>query len=148
MSHYANVERVGMEGLANGFIESGGDGYEGEISVEGINLSPIVGVMFKQEGSVYLWLKRKDMLVYNANEQRYTSRKKEPRWEAYLKKQMMDNTVAFKGEFVFMRFRFSIVGVWDKVFGHSKKRINFFVDRLPMDKQNIIQGIRRRNNES
>lgn len=130
----------------NGYLErkSGGK-YEGEISIEGISLSPIVGVMFKQDGKNYLWLRRKDMLVYNSEEQRYIKKKREPRWEAYLEKQMKDDVVAYKGEFPFLRFRFSIVGVWDSVIGRDKNRINFFVERLPMERQDIIHGINKRN---
>lgn len=130
----------------NGYLErSAGGNYEGRISVEGIDLSPITGVMFKQDSKSYLWLRRKDILEYDYDQQRYISRKREPRWEAYLEKQMDGNVVAFKGEFLFMRFRFSITGVWDGVFGKDKSRINFFVDRVPMDRQDIIQGLSKRN---
>lgn len=130
----------------NGYLErSVGGNYEGRISVEGIDLSPITGVMFKQDSKSYLWLRRKDILEYDYDQQRYISRKREPRWEAYLEKQMDGNVVAFKGEFLFMRFRFSITGVWDGVFGKDKSRINFFIDRVPMDRQDIIQGLSKRN---
>lgn len=130
----------------NGYLErSAGGNYEGRISVEGIDLSPITGVMFKQDNKSYLWLRRKDILEYDYDQQRYISRKREPRWEAYLEKQMDGNVVAFKGEFLLMRFRFSITGVWDGVFGKDKSRINFFVDRVPMDRQDIIQGLSKRN---
>lgn len=130
----------------NGYLERGAGGnYEGRISVEGIDLSPITGVMFKQDSKSYLWLRRKDILEYDYDQQRYISRKREPRWEAYLEKQMDGNVVAFKGEFLFMRFRFSITGVWDGVFGKDKSRINFFIDRVPMDRQDIIQGLSKRN---
>lgn len=129
----------------NGYLERKvGGKYEGEISIEGISLSPISGVSFKQDGKMYLWLKRKDMLVYDPMTQSYSTRKKEPRWEAYLEKQMEGQTVAYKGEFLFMRFRFSIVGVWDSVLGKEKTRMNFFVERLPMDRQDIINGINQR----
>lgn len=130
----------------NGYLErSAGGNYEGRISVEGIDLSPITGVMFKQDSKSYLWLRRKDILEYDYDQQRYISRKREPRWEAYLEKQMDGNVVAFKGEFLLMRFRFSITGVWDGVFGKDKSRINFFIDRVPMDRQDIIQGLSKRN---
>lgn len=130
----------------NGYLErSVGGNYEGRISVEGIDLSPITGVMFKQDSKSYLWLRRKDILEYDYDQQRYISRKREPRWEAYLEKQMDGNVVAFKGEFLLMRFRFSITGVWDGVFGKDKSRINFFIDRVPMDRQDIIQGLSKRN---
>lgn len=124
----------------NGYLErKSGGRYEGEIFVEGINLSPIQGVMFKQNDKNYLWLRRKDMLVYNADAQRYDTRKREPRWEAYLEKQVDGDVVAFKGEFPFMRLRFSIVGVWDYVLGRDKSRINFFIERLPMERQDLIK---------
>ena len=124
----------------NGYLErKSGGRYEGEMSIEGITLSPIVGVMFVQDDKNYLWLRRKDMLVYNPDEQRYIPRKREPRWEAYLEKQVDGNTVAYKGEFPFMRFRFSIEGVWDSVVGRDKNRINFFVERLPIEKQDLLK---------
>lgn len=130
------------DSYVSGYLEKTKEGkYEGEIKVEGISLSPISGVMFKQNGKVYLWLKRKDMLVYDHDRQTYIARKREPRWEVYLEKQLKDEAIAFRGEFVFMRFRFSIVGTWDKVLGRGKNRINFFVERLPMNRQNIINSI-------
>lgn len=124
----------------NGFIKRVGEGrYEGNISIEGINLSPIVGTLFKKEDKTYLWLRRKDMLVYDDKEQRYKKRKREPRWEAYLGKTVGDNTVSFRGEFPFMRWRFSIVGVWDKVEGRDTQRLNFYVERLPLERQDLLR---------
>lgn len=134
----------------NGYIErKSGGRMEGVISIEGIDLSPITAVMFKKDGVNYLWLRRKDMLEYDDKQQVYITRKREPQWEAYLEKQLQDGTVAYKGEFPFMRFKFSIVGVWDKVIGRETSRMNFFVERLPMARQDIINGIyeRRRNEQ-
>lgn len=130
----------------NGYLErKSNDKYEGNIVIEGIDLSPITGVFFKQEGKNYLWLRRKDMLEYDYEQQQYKTRKREPRWEAYLEKKFADNSaVAYNGEFYFMRFRFSIVGVWDSVLGMEKSRMNFFVERMPMSEQNIINGINKR----
>lgn len=132
----------------NGYIERKGNGaFEGKISIEGIDLSPIAAVMFEDDGKNYLWLKRKDMLVYDAEQQRYLTRKREPQWEAYLEKQMQNNTVEYKGEFFFMCLRFSIVGVWDRILGKDKSRMNFFIERFPMSQQNIINGITKQNNK-
>ena len=133
----------------NGYIQrkSGGT-YEGDISIEGISLAPIVGVFFKQDGKNYLWLRRKDILEYDFEQQQYRNRKREPRWEAYLEKQMSDNSVvAYRGEFYFMRFKFSIEGVWDAVCGMDNSRINFYIERLPMNQQDIINGITNRNKD-
>lgn len=132
----------------NGYIERKSNGaFEGKVSIEGIDLSPIAAVMFEDDGKNYLWLKRKDMLVYDAEQQRYLTRKREPQWEAYLEKQMQNNTVEYKGEFFFMCLRFSIVGVWDKILGKDKSRMNFFIERFPMSQQNIINGITKQNNK-
>lgn len=125
----------------SGYLERTKEGkYEGELYCEGISLSPICGVLFKKEGKTYLWLKRKDILVYDAQEQRYIKRKREPRWEAYLEKQLDQASIAYKGKFSLMRFRFSITGIWDRVFGRTNERLNFFVERLPMNEQDIING--------
>lgn len=128
----------------NGYLERTTDGrYEGEITIEGVSLSPIVGVLFQKDDKTYLWLRRKDMLVYDESTQKYLTRKREPRWEAYLEKQVSNDAVAFKGEFPLIRWRFSIVGVWDSVFGREKSRINFFVDRLPMERQDLLKGYKK-----
>jgi len=133
----------------NGYIErkSGGK-YEGEISVDSVNLSPITAVSFKQDNNTYLWLRRKDMLVYDENKQQYLTKKREPRWEAYLEKQMEGNTVAYRGEFYFLMFKYEIVGVWDSVYGKEKSRMNFFIERLPMERQDIINGINEQRNKN
>lgn len=133
----------------NGYIERRSEGkYEGSVKIEGIDLSPIQAVFFKQESESYIWLRRKDALSYNYELQTYVTKKREPRWEAYLKKQTdEDNVVAYKGEFYFMRFKFSIVGVWDSVDGIRKNRLNLFVERLPMNKQDIINKLRTNNGQ-
>ena len=129
----------------NGYIErKSGGGYDGVLKIDSIDISPITAVAFKNEGKTYLWLKRKEMLVYDENTQQYLSRKREPRWEAYLEKQMDGSTIAYKGEFHFLMFKYEIVGIWDSVLGKEKSRMNFFVERLPMEKQDIINGINKR----
>lgn len=129
----------------NGYIQRSKDGkLFGELKIDGVDMSPIVGVMFKNDGETFLWLRRKDMLIYDVDEQKYIARKREPRWEAYLEKKLDGNTVTFRGEFYFLRIRYSIVGVWDKVLGASDSRLNLFVDRLPMNEQDIILGIQQK----
>lgn len=140
-----------MTDYVNGYIERcAGGTYEGRITIEGILLDGgIVGMYFKQDERNYLWLKRKRVLEYNERKMSYDTREAKPHWECYLQKQMDDNTVAYKGEFTFMRFRFSIVGVWDRILGTDKKhRLNLFVERLPMAQQTIINGIKERNNNA
>lgn len=133
----------------NGYIErKSGGGFDGALMIESIDISPITAVAFKEGDKTYLWLRRKDMLVYDEKTQQYKTRKREPRWEAYLEKQMDGNTVAYKGEFHFLMFKYEIVGVWDKVFGKEKSRMNFFVERLPMQKQDIINGINKRKSSN
>lgn len=129
----------------NGYIErkAGGE-YLGEVKIEGIDLSPIIAQYFKQDGENYLWIRRKPLLEYDADTQKYTKREREPQFEAYLKKQLEDKTFAYVGEFIFMRFRFKIVGIWDTILGLDKKRLNLFIDRLPMSEQTIINGINER----
>lgn len=131
---------------ANGYIQRVSDGkYEGEIKVEGISLSPICGVTFTEDGKNYLWLRRKDILEYDHEQQAYITRRREPQWEAYLEKQLQGGAVEYKGEFYFIHTKFSIVGVWDSVLGMDKQRMNFFVERLPRDKQDIINRISEMN---
>ena len=134
-------------GYTNGYIErkSGGK-YEGSVSVQGIDLSPIEATFFKSEDDSYLWLKRKPIMEYDMESQSYTTRQRRPSFEAYLKKQAENNVVAYKGEFMFMRFRFSISGVWDGVIGKDAQRLNLFVERLPMSQQTILNDINGRKN--
>jgi hypothetical protein len=98
-------------------------------------------VYFKDNGENYLWIKRKKVLEYDFESQTYKEREAKPQFEAYLKKQVDGNVVAYKGEFAFMRFKFSITGVWDKVLGKDKQRLNLFVERLPLSQQTIINSI-------
>lgn len=135
----------------NGFLERRPNGsYLGELYIYGINISPIDGVYFKDNGVGYLWLKRRRILEYDDVTETYVERDAKPKWEAYLKKQIDNNVVTYKGEFTFMRFRFSIIGIWDKVFGtDSRRRLNLIVERLPLQHQTIINSIneRRRNEQ-
>lgn len=132
-----------LNGYTNGYLERRSNGrYEGELSIEGVDLSPIIGVYFKDGDKSYLWLKRKTMLEYDNKSQTYKERQKEPRWQAYLQKQVDGNGIAYRGEFVFFHFKFEIYGIWDNVLGMADKhRLNLFVDRLPMKDQTIILSI-------
>ena len=131
-----------VEDYINGYIQrSQGGAYDGKITIEGILLPAISAVFFKDNGDNYLWLKRKKVLDYDFESQTYKEREAKPQFEAYLKKQVDGNVVAYKGEFAFMRFKFSITGVWDKVLGKEKQRLNLFVERLPMSQQTIINSI-------
>lgn len=129
----------------NGYIQrTKGGSYEGRVTIDGVTLPTITAVFFRDGDENYLWLKRKKVLDYNFESQSYKEREAEPRWEAYLKKQLKGSTVAYKGEFMFLRFRYSIVGVWDGVFGKDEQRLNLFVERLPMSEQTIVKGINKR----
>lgn len=147
---YADVNPIGMnEDYINGFIErKSGGAHEGVLSIEGILLSSITAVYFKDDGENYLWLRRKKVLEYDPELQAYRERDAKPHFEAYLKKQINGGTIAYKGEFVFMRFRFSIIGIWDRILGHDKQRLNLFVERLPMSQQTIINSINESRKEN
>lgn len=126
-----------------GYIERCPNGrYGGKVNIEGVVLNGVVGVYFKKDGDSYLWLRREKVLEYDEKTMTYKEREARPQWEAYLKKQLEDDTVAYKGEFNFLRFRFSIVGVWDRILGNDKRqRLNLYVERLPTSHQVIINAI-------
>lgn len=127
----------------NGYVERKKDGtYGGSLTIEGITLQGgITAVYFKDDGENYLWIRRKKVLEYDFESQSYKEREAKPQFEAYLKKQIDNGSVAYKGEFAFMRFKYSITGVWDKVLGNDKRRLNLFVERLPLSQQTIINSI-------
>ena len=126
----------------NGYVErKQGGRYEGKLSIDGILLPSITATYFKDDGENYLWIRRKKVLEYDFETQTYKEREARPQFEAYLKKQLDNGTVAYKGEFAFMRFKYSIIGVWDKVLGNDKQRLNLFVERLPLTQQTIINSI-------
>lgn len=132
----------------NGYIQRTKSGsHEGRVVIDGISLPEITAIYFKENGESYLWLKRKKVLDYDFESQSYKEREAEPKWEAYLKKELEDNVVAYKGEFYFLRFKYSIVGVWDNVLGKDKQRLNLFIERLPLSQQNIINGINERKKD-
>jgi hypothetical protein len=132
-----------IDDYVNGYVERRKDGtYGGSLTIEGINLQGgITATYFKDDGENYLWIRRKKVLEYDFESQAYHERDARPPFEAYLKKQLNDGTVAYKGEFAFMRFKYSITGVWDKVLGNDKHRLNLFVERLPLSQQTIINSI-------
>ena len=131
-----------VEDYINGYIQrSQGGAYDGKITIEGILLPAISAVFFKDNGENYLWLKRKKVLDYDYESQTYKEREAKPQWEVYMKKQLEDNVVAYKGEFFFLHFKYSISGVWDKVLGNEKQRMNLFVERLPLSQQTVINAI-------
>lgn len=131
-----------IDDYINGYVErKQGGRYEGKLSIDGILLPSITATYFKDDGENYLWIRRKKVLEYDFETQTYKEREARPQFEAYLKKQLDGDTVAYKGEFFFMRFKYSITGVWDKVLGNDKQRLNLFVERLPLTQQTIINSI-------
>ena len=131
----------------SGYIQKTKKGtLEGELSIYGVDISPVHATMFEKDGDNYLWLRRKDIMEYDFDIMSFKTRKARPKWEVYMKKQIKDGTVCYKGEFVFLRFKYSITGLWDRVLGMEKSRMNLFVDRLPQEKQDIINKINKRMN--
>ena len=129
----------------NGHIQRNSGGrYTGQVSVDGIDLSPIEATFFETEGKNYLWLKRQPVKEYDWETSTFKTRQPRPMWEAYLEKQMDNDVVAYKGRFAFMRFRYEITAVWDSVLGREKNRLNLFVERLPMSEQTILTSINER----
>jgi hypothetical protein len=127
----------------NGHIERKKSGaYEGGVTIDGITLPSIQAVFFVNDnGEKYLWLKRKKILEYDSKTQTYKEREAKPQWEAYLKKQKDGDTIAYKGNFIFMRFKYSVIGVWDRILGMDRQRLNLYVERLPMNEQTIINSV-------
>lgn len=131
-----------FESCVNGFVQRcAGGSYEGSVTIDGVLLPAISAVYFNRDNDGYLWLKRKKVLEYNDTTQTYKEREARPQWEVYMKKQVENSGVAYKGEFFFMHFKYSIVGIWDNVLGKDKQRLNLFVERLPMSQQTIINNI-------
>lgn len=131
----------------DGHLEKRDGRYVGKLKVDGVDLSPIEGLYFKENGKMYLWVKRPPILEYNVAKGRFVPRPREPRWEAYLEKQP-SAAVAYMGTFAFMRFKYRITGIWDAVLGESRQRLNLFVERLPKQEQTIINAINERKRKS
>ena len=61
----------------NGYVERKERGeYTGIVKIEGIDLSPIIAQYFKQDGENYLWLRRKPLLEYDMQSQKYNKRER------------------------------------------------------------------------
>ena len=86
-----------IDEYVNGFVErKQGGKYEGSLTIEGIRLPSISAVYFKDGEENYLWLRRKKVLDYDFESQTYKEREAKPQFEAYLKKQLEGDTVAYK----------------------------------------------------
>lgn len=123
-----------------GYIELSKGDYVGELSIDGVNISPIIGLLFKDNGKSWLWLKRKKILEYDFQKCEYYSRTPTPIFEVYLKRKTTNGKISYYGEFVFFKFKYSIVGMWS-----STKRIELYVDRLPDNEQKIVNRLKEIN---
>ena len=134
----------------NGHIErTVQGGYSGQLRVEGIDLSPIEAQYFKKDGGIFLFIKRKPIMDYDIASESYITRERKPALQIYMKKQLNDNgVIAYIGEFMFMRFKFKIEGVWDKILGREKHRLNLYVERLPLSEQTLLQSINERKRKA
>ena len=127
-----------------GYIERTKGEYVGELSIDGVNISPIVGFFFKDGSTRWLWVKRKKILEYDMETSTFVTKNPTPMFEAYLRKQPNGN-IAYRGEFVFFKFKYSIVSFWDDAKTQSK--MTFAIERLPMKEQNILNKIKEINDE-
>ena len=126
--------------MNNGYIQRNKDGeYIGELIIEGVNVSPIEGMYFKKNDNNYLWIKRKKILEYDDKKSKFIRRERFPILEVYLKKEV-GKTYNYIGTFMFLRFKFLIYGIWDRNMVQTK-RLNLYVERLPMCEQNVIVSI-------
>ena len=133
---------------SDGYLQKSKNGFDGQIKIENIDLSPIEGMFFIHEKTKksYLWIKRKPLLEYNDKKNKYEYRPREPRWEVYLEKQTQGN-IHYIGEFIFLHLKYKIVGIWDKNdLSKKKQRINFYIERMPTNQQTIINENNERNN--
>ena len=130
----------------NGYVERNSWGkYVGMLTVEGINLQHIEAQYFKKDGDTFLFIKRKPIMEYNYEKEQYMTREPKPQVSIYMKKQIDgDGVVAYKGDFMFMRFKFYIVGVWDAILGKERNRLNLFVERAPLSEQTLLHKIAER----
>lgn len=84
--------------MNDGFVErEHGGSYRGKVVIDGVVIDNIIGVYFKQGGDHYLWLRREKVLEYDERTSSFKERDARPRWEAYLRKQLDDDAVAYKG---------------------------------------------------
>ena len=131
-----------FDDYVNGYIERvKGGRYEGRVTIDGVRLDNIEGVYFERNGHNYLWLKRKPKMEYDMKLGIFVERPSTPAWETYLEKTTEKGVVAYKGECIFMRFRYSVTGIWDAVLGKDKQRLNLFVERMADKDQTIIRSI-------
>lgn len=127
-----------------GYIEFKKGEYVGELSIDGVNISPIVGYYFKDGSQQWLWLKRKRVLEYDIESGNFKTRNPSPMFEVYMEKHK--SPIAYKGTFVFFKFKYNIVGIWDER-NKDKQRLNFTIERCPNAEQNIIKRINDIRNE-
>jgi hypothetical protein len=81
-------------------------------------------------------------MEYDYDLGKYNQRERRPQVQIYMKKQVDgDGVVAYKGDFMFMRFKFIITGVWDAILGKERNRLNLFVERAPRNEQTLLQSI-------
>lgn len=136
-------------GYVNGFLEKSSEKaneYAGTLRIDGVDISPIHGMYFRKDSDSYLWIKRKPILDYDIGTMTYRERERVPKWECYLRKTMVGDTPMYVGTFFFLRFKYEIRGIMDSVLGNTdRNRINFYVERLPMKEQTIINEINNMN---
>lgn len=123
----------------NGYIKLVKGEYVGELVIDGVDISPITGYFFKDNRTQWLWIKRRRILEYDIEKDEYKTKNPKPQFEAYLKKQNGGN-IAYQGEFVFFKFKYLVTAIWND--GKKDGVLNLFVERLPIEQQNILNKIK------
>lgn len=127
-----------------GYIEHFKGEYVGNLKIDGVDISPIVAYFFTKNHVKWMWIKRKPILEYDIDTCVFTKKNPTPKLEVYMKKQQQGN-VAYKGEFVFFKFKYNIFAILNK--NNGKEKFDLYVERQPQENQNILNSINKAYNE-
>lgn len=128
----------------SGSIEKTKGEYIGTLNIDGVDISPIVAYFFTKNHIKWLWIKRRQILEYDIDNNVFTKKNPTPKFEVYMKKQQQGN-VAYKGEFVFFKFKYNIFAILNK--NNGKEKFDLYVERQPQENQNILNSINKAYNE-
>lgn len=128
----------------SGSIEKTKGEYIGTLNIDGVDISPIVAYFFTKNHIKWLWIKRRQILEYDIDNNVFTKKNPTPKFEVYMKKQQHGN-IAYKGEFVFFKFKYDIFAIWHE--SNGKEKLELYVERVPKENQNILNSINKIYNE-
>lgn len=109
-----------------GLLERTNNGYIGKLSIEGYVMEINATFWDKKKNGCDLWVQRVKEKKYNPETQQFTDYIPKPFFECYLIKMKKKDSLDYRGEFIFIGFKYGMVAWFEN---RTEHQLNLRIER-------------------